>query len=82
VKTFMATYDGKLEPGGKQWSRAEGWPTPWGLRCDSCGRVFPYGCCRTDKLTRIEPPQMRAIGSDGHRCAFCEGYVEQLGLFT
>jgi hypothetical protein len=58
-------------------------PQPWALRCDTCDRVFPYGVTMSrDSLKALVPPQVREIlGSAVHRCAFCEGYVEQLRLF-
>lgn len=98
---FLATYDGKLEPGyvpttertanpgWKARMRQVGnqtyydWPAPWALRCDTCGRDFPYGVVM-GKLDRAElrPPQVRIVAeSVDHICAYCEGYSEQINLF-
>jgi hypothetical protein len=70
----------KVERGGQTYND---WPAPWALRCDTCGRVFPYGVTMSrDSLQTLRPPQVRELmGSAVHRCAFCEGYVEQLGMF-
>lgn len=91
--TFLATYDRRLEPGyvdgeartvERDGTTFYDWPRPWGFSCDTCSRVFPYGCVALTDRQRLVPPTMREVGGGTHRCAYCEGYVEpdvQLDLF-
>lgn len=84
--SFLCTVDGELVtgyPDGHARMRTfEGvefydWPKPWGFRCDECGEVFEYGCTAGEhSRSKLVPPQMRQVGGDRHRCAFCDGYVE------
>ncbi len=58
---------------------------PWYLRCDTCGRMLPYGCVIDEREHRYSPEQSRRLGyrADGgeiDRCGWCEGFVEQIGL--
>jgi hypothetical protein len=77
--TFLATVDGQLVPGGPYGS---GWPRPWAFRCDGCGAILPYRCVitRSDRRTSID--QARVEGADRHLCGACDGFTEQIGLWS
>lgn len=81
--SFLCTVDGELQadvPHREYAPGVWGWPQPWALSCNGCGRVFEYGCVALNDR-QLAPPTVRQIAPDQHRCAYCEGYVEQLELF-
>ena len=77
--TFLATVNGELVPGGPFGS---GWPTPWAFLCDDCGATLPYGCVITRSERRKSIMQARVEGSDRHLCGACDGFTEQLDIWS
>lgn len=75
--TFLATVDGRLEPG-------HGYgpgpcPAPWAFRCDGCGVVKPYQCVLLPGED-FTPDRVLNDRGDHHLCVLCARGFEQLGL--
>ena len=84
---FLATVAGQLVPGGRYGgdqfgSPWVGWPQPWAFRCDGCGAVLPYACTITRANRRKTINQARVEGFDRHLCGACDGFTEQIGLWS
>jgi hypothetical protein len=73
----------ELVPGG-----SGPWERPWAFRCDRCDRTLPYGVAlyRHDRRTSRDEARCvgseRAVDGENHLCGDCEGFTEQLGLFS